>query len=226
MFTCTVKSCYSCSLTRPFNWVAVLVPIHKRWGRIDLLTNVFSIQLPWWQYARFSLLVSHVFQVELLHHRPSWGETQTALHLCVACSATQSKLHLLLSAKMRGSRSSTRHVVSFVLFWLFLDPSPHTECLETVSVWLRCIHPGASQPQLRYLGLLRLKTYILNIITFTALILPACLFSDLLWAWTHQPSTDFRLFFAASQLTFSSFQISSQLFYCSCFSLWLAEITS
>ncbi len=38
-FTRTVKSSYGQSSIRTFNWTDVLLPVYKRWGRIDLLSD-------------------------------------------------------------------------------------------------------------------------------------------------------------------------------------------
>ncbi len=38
-FTCTVKSSYSYSLIRPFNWTSVPVPVYKRRRRINFLLD-------------------------------------------------------------------------------------------------------------------------------------------------------------------------------------------
>ncbi len=43
MFTCTVKSSCSYSQIRPFNWTAVLVPVYKHGGRIDLRSNCTTV---------------------------------------------------------------------------------------------------------------------------------------------------------------------------------------
>ncbi len=43
-FICTAKLSYGYSLIRPFNWTTVLVQVHKRWGRTDLLSNSATLE--------------------------------------------------------------------------------------------------------------------------------------------------------------------------------------
>lgn len=124
-FTCTVKSSYTYSLTRPFYWTAVLVEVYKH-GR-----TVRSTPLPCERYMPpFTLLGRD----QIYKHKLAGSKL-------AACLVAQHILCPFVGLKMHRSGCGIRHVVPLVPLW-----APST----SVDILLQGQSPGLETAKLRH----------------------------------------------------------------------------